>query len=178
MWRASAGNWQRWALTEILLDNAAYPTAGQLEYIKRGENYDESRFSQVLDAFYAKVREALKDYPEVKLSLSAGGAALTGAGDKSGQTARLLGKYADRLISQARRKPRGGLPPIRPGAGGDGAVPGPDGLYLAALCAAARFLLRPNGGHAFLPRAGSNAPGPVTWAPARCFLKTGWIYLK
>ena len=82
---------------EILLDNAAYPTAGQLEYIKRGGNYDESRFSQVLDAFYAKVREALKDYPEVKLSLSAGGAALTGAGDKSGQTARLLGKYADRL---------------------------------------------------------------------------------
>lgn len=84
---------------EIWLDNAAYPTTGHLEYIKAGANYDESQFAQVLDGFYGKVREALKDYPEVKLSLSAGGGVLTGEGDKSGQTTGLLGKYADRIYA-------------------------------------------------------------------------------
>ena len=53
----------------------------------------------MLDGFYGKVREALKDYPEVKLSLSAGGGVLTGEGDKSGQTTGLLGKYADRIYA-------------------------------------------------------------------------------
>lgn len=82
---------------EIWLGNAAYPTTGHLEYIKVGENYDESRFTQVLDGFYAKVKAALADCPQVKLALSAHAAVLTGEEIPSGQTTELLGRYADRL---------------------------------------------------------------------------------
>ena len=57
---------------EILLDNSAYPTQGHLEYIKRGGNYDQSRFQEIITAFYTQVETALAAYPDVKLSIRTG----------------------------------------------------------------------------------------------------------
>ena len=54
---------------EILLDNAGYPTQGNLGYIRPGDAYDAAQFSTVVGEFYNEVREALADYPDVRLSI-------------------------------------------------------------------------------------------------------------
>lgn len=81
---------------EILLDNSGWPTTGHLDYIKVGEAYDPTNLTAGVETFYREVREALKD-KDALLSVSVNAAALTGAGDSSGQTAALLGQYADRV---------------------------------------------------------------------------------
>lgn len=81
---------------EILLDNSAWPTTGHLEYIKVGEAYDPANLTATVETFYREVREALKD-KEVYLSVSVDAAALAGTDSNSGQTAALLGQYADRV---------------------------------------------------------------------------------
>lgn len=87
---------------EIVLDNACYPVDGHLDYIKRGATYDTANLSQPVELFYAQVKEALADYPQVKLSIAARRAALAGeTGDQSGQTPELLERYADRLCISA-----------------------------------------------------------------------------
>lgn len=80
---------------EILLDNSGWPTTGHLEYIKVGEVYDPANLTPAVETFYGEIREALKD-KGVLLSVSVQAAALTGT-DSSGQTAELLGRYADRV---------------------------------------------------------------------------------
>ena len=83
---------------EILLDNSAYPTQGHLEYIKRGGNYDQSRFQEIITAFYTQVETALAAYPDVKLSIRTGGDVLVSGQDAvSGQSATALAEHADRL---------------------------------------------------------------------------------
>lgn len=80
---------------EILLDNSGWPTTGHLEYIRVGEAYDPNDLTAAVETFYGEVREALKD-KKALLGISVSAAALTGA-DSSGQTAQLLGRYADRV---------------------------------------------------------------------------------
>lgn len=80
---------------EILLDNSGWPTTGHLEYIRKGEAYDPTQLTAAIETFYGEVREALKD-KNVLLSVSVNAAALAGT-DSSGQTAALLGQYADRV---------------------------------------------------------------------------------
>ena len=127
--RTSAGNWRdadgiRWlspnlqnardyvagvcaelaalGFDEILLDNCAWPTSGSLDYILRGDTYPADGLSESLGIFYAQVREALSDYPEVKISMTAGAAVLTGdQEDAGGQTMALLAQYADRVWAPA-----------------------------------------------------------------------------
>lgn len=70
---------------EILLDNAGYPAEGNLHYIKKGEAYDESVFSTVIDGFYVQVLSALAEY-DVKVSVVTTQAALDGEDTKTGQT--------------------------------------------------------------------------------------------
>lgn len=81
---------------EILLDNSGWPVTGHLNYIKVGEAYDPANLTAPIETFYREVREALKD-KNVLLSVSVNAAALTGADGNSGQTAALLGEYADRV---------------------------------------------------------------------------------
>lgn len=81
---------------EILLDNSGWPTTGHLDYIRVGEAYDPTDLTAPVETFYQEVREALED-KEVLLSVSVNAAALTGADGNSGQTATLLGQYADRV---------------------------------------------------------------------------------
>ena len=76
---------------EILLDNAGYPNEGNLHYIKRGEAYDASRFSAVIDGFYAQIAAALADY-DVKLSVVTSQEALAGTDTLTGQTPENLGR--------------------------------------------------------------------------------------
>lgn len=85
---------------EILLENSGYPTAGILEYIKVGEAYDPDNLSAPVEEFYQAVTEALSG-TGVRLSISTSAQVMTGEGDVSGQTAELLGKYADRIYVPA-----------------------------------------------------------------------------
>ena len=82
---------------EIVLDNAGYPTEGNLGYIKKGPFYNVDQLDSVIGAFYAQVKEALADYPDVKLSIAATEAALDGSDSKSGQTAENVAQNAQRV---------------------------------------------------------------------------------
>ena len=77
---------------EILLDNAGYPNQGNLHYIKKGEAYDASRFSEVIDGFYAQIALALTDY-DVTLSVVATAEALAGTDTLTGQTPENLARF-------------------------------------------------------------------------------------
>ena len=80
---------------EILLDNAGYPSEGNLHYIKKGAAYDETQFASVIDGFYAQVSAALKEY-DVKLSVVTTSEALAGLDSLTGQTPENLTRF-DRL---------------------------------------------------------------------------------
>ena len=122
--RSSAGNWRdsegiRWlsvgrqsardyvagvcaelaelGFDEILLDCAAYPVDGGTDRIVRGDAYDPDDLTGPVAEFYAQVARALEDYPQVRLSIVAGEALLTGEDDGSGQTPELLRQYARRV---------------------------------------------------------------------------------
>lgn len=86
----------RLGFDEILLDNAGYPTQGNLDYIKVGTAYDETQFATVVDGFYSEVRAALTSYPEVKLSIATTEGALDGTDLLSGQSPANLCAWADR----------------------------------------------------------------------------------
>ncbi len=81
---------------EILLDGSGWPTTGNLNYIKVGEAYDPSNLTGAVETFYWEVREALGE-KDVLLSISVEAGELNGASALSGQTAGLLGQYADRV---------------------------------------------------------------------------------
>lgn len=86
---------------EILLENSGYPTEGNLHYIKKGEAYDpDTQFGGLaapVGEFYAQLKEAMKDYPGVKLSVSASAGMLSKEGDLSGQTPFMVGGFADHI---------------------------------------------------------------------------------
>lgn len=83
---------------EILLDNAGYPTRGDLSKIRVGEdNYDPDTLEQEVEACYQAIREALEEY-DVKLSIvSTAQAVSQGSDPLSGQSIALLTRYADRV---------------------------------------------------------------------------------
>lgn len=70
---------------EILLDNAGYPSEGNLGYIRYGDAYDPAQFSTVIGSFYTKTAAALEEY-NVKLSVVTTQAALDGTDALTGQT--------------------------------------------------------------------------------------------
>lgn len=80
---------------EILLDNAGYPSQGNLHYIKKGDAYDSTKFASVIDGFYAQVSSALADY-DVKLSVVTTAEAMSGQDTLTGQTPAALDRF-DRL---------------------------------------------------------------------------------
>ncbi len=80
---------------EILLDNAGYPTKGNLQYIRKGDAYNADSFSTVIDGFYAQVISALAEY-DVTVSVVTTQAALNGEDALSGQTPDNLARF-DRL---------------------------------------------------------------------------------
>lgn len=82
---------------EILLENAGYPTEGNLHYIKPGEAYDLEKLPAVVGGFYEEVKEALAG-TGVKLSIATTESALDTTDKKSGQTPENLGKSADRIL--------------------------------------------------------------------------------
>lgn len=88
---------------EILLENSGYPTEGNLHYIKKGEAYDpDTQFDGLaapVGEFYMALKEAMKDYPDTKISFSTSAAVLSGTGDLSGQTPFMLGESAYRIYA-------------------------------------------------------------------------------
>ena len=87
---------------EILLDHAGYPTRGNLGYIKPGEAYDTDHLDQVITQFYAQAADALKPYPQVKLSIMADQDTLEeGSCALSGQRLTEMVQYAQRLWARS-----------------------------------------------------------------------------
>ncbi|MCI8538637.1 MAG: hypothetical protein HFF18_08285 [Oscillospiraceae bacterium] len=89
---------------ELVLTGAAYPTEGNLHYIKVGSSYpknEENGLTMVLDQFLESMAVALSDLP-VKLSVETEeGVLLNGANEKSGQTAAMLASHAWRVWVRA-----------------------------------------------------------------------------
>lgn len=81
---------------EILLENSGWPTTGHLEYIKIGEAYDPENLTEAVETFYRETRSALEG-TGVTLAVAVEAAALSEEGDRSGQSAELLGQYADKV---------------------------------------------------------------------------------
>lgn len=77
---------------EILLDNAGYPTQGNLHYIKKGDAYNSAQFASVIDNFYAQISSALSDY-DIVLSVVTTQEALAGQDTLSGQTPENLARF-------------------------------------------------------------------------------------
>ncbi len=76
---------------EILLDNGSFPTEGNLGNIVTGDRYDPEGLTGPVSDFYAELQEALKDCPDVKVTIAASEEDLTGTGDgTSGLTRSML----------------------------------------------------------------------------------------
>ncbi|MEG0598148.1 MAG: putative glycoside hydrolase, partial [Oscillospiraceae bacterium] len=101
---------------EILLENAGYPTEGNLHYIKPGEVYDLEKLPLVVGGFYEEVRAALAG-TGVKLSIVTTESALDATDQKSGQTPQNLGESADRIVISAPVKPEANYVKALEGAG-------------------------------------------------------------
>ena len=71
---------------EILLDNAGYPTAGNLNYIRKGEAYDATQFATIIGNFYTQAAQAATS-GGAKLSVITDQSTVTsGSNALSGQT--------------------------------------------------------------------------------------------
>lgn len=86
---------------ELVLDWAAYPAEGRLEIISRPAGQTAQQRTSLLEEFYAAVKAALADYPEVKLSIVASPAVAGGQSDESGQTLDMLREYAHHICVPA-----------------------------------------------------------------------------
>ncbi len=88
---------------EILLDYAGFPTAldGDLANLVVGDRYEPTELTAAVEGFYNKMEKALKDHPDVKLSITTSAAVFTEGEDESGQTLELLGRYAGRIYVPA-----------------------------------------------------------------------------
>lgn len=65
---------------EILLDNWAFPTDGELGWIKADANYPADGRTAALEVFLEEVRAGLAEFPEVKVSLVTTASAAAGRG--------------------------------------------------------------------------------------------------
>ena len=84
---------------EIVLEQAAFPAAGELSLINRDGNYDPDQFAGQMEAFLGQVSEALSPYGAA-LSLRLEGEELSRPED-SGLTAALAGRFAARVWVRA-----------------------------------------------------------------------------
>lgn len=55
------GELSKLGFDEILLDHAGYPTEGNLNYIKKGTDYNSSQFATIISDFYTKAAKAAAD---------------------------------------------------------------------------------------------------------------------
>lgn len=84
---------------EIVLEQAAFPAAGELSLINRDGNYDPDQFAGQMEAFLGQVSEALSPYGAA-LSLRLEGEELSRPED-SGLTAALAGRFVARVWVRA-----------------------------------------------------------------------------
>lgn len=71
---------------EILLDNASYPTDGNLNYILKNDAYSADNLNTVVSQFYTELSASLKvAYPDVTLSVVTDGATILSGSSAGGQ---------------------------------------------------------------------------------------------
>ena len=93
---ALCGELAQLGFDEIVLEQFAFPTAGRLERIARGDSYDPARFTPALEALLAQAEQAVSPYG-AKISLRVERDTLAGAENTSGVTGTLLERYASRV---------------------------------------------------------------------------------
>ena len=81
---------------EIVLEEFYFPIQGKLDTIRRGESYDSSQFTALVEDFLTKVQEAVEPYG-TKISLRVGRETLTGGENVSGVTTQMIEQYAYRV---------------------------------------------------------------------------------
>lgn len=83
---------------EILLDHAAYPTDGDLDYIRKNEDYDAARLEPTVLEFYTQLAGALEEsYPDVRLSVVASPDVFSLASDSSSGQSLEMVSLMDRI---------------------------------------------------------------------------------
>lgn len=93
---ALCGELAQLGFDEIVLEQFAFPTAGRLDRITRGDSYDPAGFTPALESLLAQVEQAVSPYG-TKISLRAERDTLTGAESSSGITGPLLEQHASRV---------------------------------------------------------------------------------
>ncbi len=83
---------------ELILDSCSFPDRGTVSAIKSDSNYAPDARTQTMETFFQELETALKDYPELKLSVVTSLEVLRGEDDGSGLTLDLLKQYADRVL--------------------------------------------------------------------------------
>lgn len=83
---------------ELILDSCSFPDRGTVSAIKTDSNYASDARTQTMETFFQELETALKDYPELKLSVVTSLEVLRGEDDGSGLTLELLERYADRVL--------------------------------------------------------------------------------
>lgn len=81
---------------EVLLDHCGYPTQGNLEWIRTGENYDQSRLSEYIGDVLTRAAQAVEG-TETTLSVLTTRSVLDGNDRLSGQTAEKLAQLSGRV---------------------------------------------------------------------------------
>ena len=92
---------------EILLDNAGYPSQGNLHYIRKGPAYNSAQFSTVIGSFYSDLAAALAEY-DVALSVVTTPEAMAGTDLLTGQTPENLAGFSRLWLAD----PSGTLKPM------------------------------------------------------------------
>lgn len=81
---------------EILLDNAGYPTEGNLNYIRKGEAYDSTQFATIIGNFYTQAAQAAAN-GGAKLSVITDQDIITSGSDST--SSQLSGQTLENLAS-------------------------------------------------------------------------------
>lgn len=86
---------------EILLYNAGFPTEGSLEGIRVDEDYDSTKFAEIIGTFYDKAMEAAEEGGAKLSVVTTADTIQTGSDAKSGQTLENLSKVSRVWLAEA-----------------------------------------------------------------------------
>lgn len=89
--------------TDLILDNAAFPSEGNLNLLVEGERYNPATLTDTITGFYSDLRQTLdntpkRDYPPFRLGIVTDKTTLDdGVNPLTGQTLDALCRYAERI---------------------------------------------------------------------------------
>ena len=95
------GELSQMGFDEILLYNAGFPTEGKIDTIKQDENYDATKFAQIIGDFYDQAAQAAEQGGAKLSVVTTADTIQTGSDAKSGQTMENLSKISRVWLTDA-----------------------------------------------------------------------------